>query len=307
MDMTDLKDRLETWERQGLLSHDQADRILDFEGREPTRRFPPWMEAVAYLGAALVLLALILLASEFWDRLTGVAQFALALVVTGILVTTGFLLRESQEPAAARAGSFAWLLAIGGAGFAAWVAGDRMLDLVEERSALLAALAAFGTALALWWMARRTAQMIGMGLAAAFAAFTVMAQFDPMPDWGPNAALATVGAVWLLLTWGGIFEPEKVSYALGSIGVLFIGFFELLGTMPWPLLGLLAALSLMALAVRLEQGIMLGIGVAGLFLYVPATVFEVWGDTVGVPIALLITGIVLLAGILVAVRLRKEV
>ena len=52
---------------------------------------------------------------------------------------------------------------------------------------------------------------------------------------------------------------------------------------------------------------MLGIGVAGLFLYVPATVFEVWGDTVSVPIALLITGIVLLAGILVAVRLRKEV
>lgn len=307
MDMTDLRERLETWEREGFLSHDQADRILDFEGSAPAHRFPPWMEAVAYLGAALVLLALGLLAGEFWDRLTGVAQFTLALVVTGILVTTGFLLRDSKEPAAARAGSFAWLLSIAGAGFAAWVLGDRMLELVEERTALLAALAALAIAVPLWTMAKRTAQMIGMGLAAAFAAFTVMSQIDPMPDWGPSVALATVGVVWLLLTWGGIFVPEKVSYALASIGILGIGFFEVLGSMPWPLIGLLAALGLMALAVRLEQGIMLGFGVAGLFLYVPATVFEVWGDTVGVPIALLITGIVLLAGILVAVRLRREV
>lgn len=307
MDMTDLRERLETWERQGILSHEQADRILDFEGAAKPRRFPPWMEAVAYLGAALVLLALGLLAGEFWDRLTGVAQFTLALVVTGILVTTGFLLRSSEEPAALRAGSFAWLLAIAAAGFAAWILGDSVIDLAEERSALLASLVALGAAIALWVLAKRTAQMIGMGLAAAFTAFTVMAQVDPMPDWGPSVALAAVGAVWLLLTWGGILVPEKVSYGLGSIGLLFIGFFEVLGTMPWPLIGLLAALGLMALAVRLEQGIMLGVGVAGLFLYVPATVFEVWGDTVGVPIALLITGIVLLAGILVAVRLRKEV
>lgn len=307
MDMTDLRERLETWEREGILSHDQADRILDFEGSAPTHRFPPWMEAVAYLGAALVLLALGLLAGEFWDRLTGVAQFTLALVVTGILVATGFLLRGSQEPAAGRAGSFAWLLAIAGAAFTAWVLGDRMLNLAEERSALLAAVVALGSSVPLWMMAKRTAQMIGMGVAAAFAAVMIMSQFDPMPEWGPSIALATAGVIWLLLTWGGIFEPEKVSYALASIGILGIGFGEVLGIMPWPLIGLLAALGLMALAVRLEQGIMLGFGVAGLFLYVPATVFEVWGDTVGVPIALLITGIVLLAGILVAVRLRREV
>ncbi len=307
MDMTDLRDRLQTWEREGLLSHEQADRILNFEGTVPTRRFPAWMEAVAYLGAALVLLALGLLAGEFWDRLTGVAQFTLALIVTGILLATGILLRSSDEPPAARAGSFAWLLAVAGAGFAAWILGDRMLNLAEERSGLLAALVALGTSVPLWWWAKRTAQMIGMGLATAFVAFTSVSQIEPMPDWGPSVAFATAGVIWLLLTWGGIFEPEKVSYALASIGILGIGFFEVLGTMPWPLIGLLAALGLMALAVRLEQGIMLGFGVAGLFLYVPATVFEVWGDTVGVPIALLITGIVLLAGILVAVRLRKEV
>ena len=302
MDMTDLKDRLETWEQAGLMSPEQASRILEFEAASPTRRFPPWMEAVAYLGAALVLVALGLLISDLWDRLTGMGQFLIALLATGILVGAGWMLRRSDEPAALRAGSFSWLLGIVAAGFAGWVLGNRLLDISEEGAGLLAAVVALAAAIPMWTIARSTVQMIGMAGASAFAAVSLMVQFDPIPEWGFNIAFATLGVVWLLLTWAGIFEPPRVSYALGAFSLLLIGFFEVTGTMPWPAIGLVTALAVMAIAVRLDQGIMLGIGVAGLFLYLSTTVFEVFENQLAVVIALLITGVAVLAWILVRAR-----
>jgi hypothetical protein len=62
----------------------------------------------------------------------------------------------------------------------------------------------------------------------------------------------------------------------------------------------------MALSVILNQTVLLGMGVAGLFVYIPATIFEVFGETLGVPVALLITGLILLGVVVVTVRLRTR-
>lgn len=307
MDMNDLRERLEIWQREGLMQADQAARIVAFEETKPGRRFPPWMEAVAYLGAALIILALIILAAEIWEDLNEPTQLISAVAVTVLLLAAGVLLRRADEPAAERAGGFAWLLAVVGSGFAGWIFGEAILELRDERAALLSFSVALLAAIPLWMLSRTTTQVIGMGLAFGFVAATAMAQVEPTPEWGFGVALAAAGTIFMLLTWAGILEPARPAYAIGALGVLSIGFFEALTVMPWPVVGLAVTLGLMALAVRLEQGLVLGISVVGLFIYVPATVFQLFGDSVGVPVALLITGVVLILGLVLVVRLRREV
>lgn len=92
---------------------------------------------------------------------------------------------------------------------------------------------------------------------------------------------------------------------LGAIGLLLIAFPEG-DQMPWPVLGLVAGLLLMAGSVWLRETVLLGLGVAGLFVYIPMTIFELFGESLGVPVALLITGLVLLAVVAATVRLRPQ-
>ena len=46
---------------------------------------------------------------------------------------------------------------------------------------------------------------------------------------------------------------------------------------------------------------------AGIFVFVPQIIFEYFGDTIGVPLALFVTGVVLLGAALLVARLRTEV
>ncbi|MGA7282044.1 MAG: hypothetical protein WBZ40_09695, partial [Acidimicrobiia bacterium] len=166
-------------------------------------------------------------------------------------------------------------------------------------------LLSFVASAGLWVYRKSVLQVAAMGITAGIALVSVIGEIDTMPDWVFGVALAALGTVWLLLTWGGVLKPVRTSYALGSIGVLLIA---VPGGdhMPWPLLGLLAGLALMAASVRLDQTVLLGLGVAGLFVYIPMTIFEWFGESLGVPVALLITGLVLLGVVVATIRLRRE-
>jgi len=73
------------------------------------------------------------------------------------------------------------------------------------------------------------------------------------------------------------------------------------------LLGLVTAGVLLTFSVTLRNTILLGFGAAGIFIFVPQIIFEYFGDTIGVPLALFLTGVVLLGGALLVARLRTEV
>ncbi len=300
------KDDLQRWVTAGLIEGDQAEAITAFEAdSRPKGQVGRGMEAVAYLGTSLVLVALGILASEFWDRLEPWGQFALGAIATGVLFVVGMLLGRSDEPAVNRAQMFSWLLTVAGVALTATVAFDRLIDVDQDQvffyASLLSLLAAIGL-----WLARSSAlQIVAMAITAATTVIGVINLFETAPDWAFGLSFAGLGVVWLLLTWGGILKPVRTSYALGSIGVLLVAFPEG-GHMPWPLLGLLAGLSLMALSVRLDKTVLLGLGVVGLFIYIPMTIFESFGNSLGVPVALLITGLVLLGVVVVTLRLRAE-
>ncbi len=147
--------------------------------------------------------------------------------------------------------------------------------------------------------------MVALGITTAVTATALISRLEDAPESAFGMALAGLGAFWVLLTWAGIFEPRRASFALGSVGLLLVAFPEG-GELPWPLIGLVAGLGLMALSVALSETVLLGLGVAGLFVYIPLTIFELFGESLGVPVALLITGLVLLGVVVVTVRLRSQ-
>lgn len=212
---------------------------------------------------------------------------------------------SGDEPAWDRARTFAWFLTVAGVALTTYVVADQLLELAREDVLLYVSLASLLAVIGLWLTRSSVLQMVAMAGSAWITSIAVLSRIEVLPDWAFGLSFAGLGVVWLLLTWGGFFTPVRTSYALGGIGTLLIAFPES-NEMPWPLLGLFIGLGLMALSVLLNQNVLLGLGVAGLFVYIPMTIFEWFGETLGVPLALLITGMILLGVVIGTVRLREE-
>lgn len=298
-------DDLRRWVDAGLIDDATAGAIERFESdRSGYGRVGRGMEAVAYLGAVLVLIALAILAVEFWDRVEPWGRIALSVIVTVVLFVAGLVLGRSDEPAVDRAQTFAWLLTVPAVALTVAVALNELATVDEQQTFLYASIGALGAAIGLWWLRASVLQIAAMGVAAGVTIVAVISNFDSAPEWAFGLSLACLGGLWLVLTWAGVLRPPRTSYAIASIGILSIAFPEG-NNLPWPLLGLGAALGLMGLSVSLGETVLLGLGVAGLFVYIPMTIFELFGESLGVPVALLITGLVLLGVVMATVRLRK--
>ena len=295
---------LERWVAAGLIDQETAEAIDEFEAnRSVVGRVGRGMEAVAYLGSVLILLALAILATEFWDRIEPWGRLTLGVLVTVVLFAVGLILGRSDEPAVERAQTFAWLLTVAAVALSSVVALTEYTDLPSANIFLYTSVISLAASVALWWLRKSVLQMLAMGVASGCTVAAVVSNVESAPDWVFGVAFSVVGVFWLILTWLGVFRPEKASYVVSSIGILLISFPEG-NDMPWPLLGLAAALGLMGLSVRLGENVLLGLGVAGLFVYIPMTIFELFGESLGVPVALLITGLVLLGVVVATVRLR---
>ena len=298
-------DDLRRWVEAGLIDADTATAIDTYEaGRTGTSRVSRGMEAVAYLGAALVLVALVVLAVEFWDRIEPWGRITLSAAVTVVLFTVGLVLGRSEEPAVDRAQTFAWLLSVASVALTTAVIFNEITDLEGRQTFLYASLIALVAAVGLWWLRASVLQMVAMGVTAGTTVIAVVAQFQSGPEWAIGLALACLGVLGIALTGLGLLRPPRTAYVLSSIAALAIAFPES-NNLPWPLLGLGVALALMGLSVVIDETVLLGLGVAGLFVYIPMTIFELFGESLGVPVALLITGLVLLGVVVLTVRMRR--
>ena len=105
---TTVKD-LERWVEAGLIDQGTAEAIAGYEGqREESQGVGRGIEAITYLGSALILIAVSLLAVEFWAEIDPWGRFALTAGVTTALFVVGLVLGRSTVPAVERAQAFAW-------------------------------------------------------------------------------------------------------------------------------------------------------------------------------------------------------
>jgi uncharacterized membrane protein len=304
-----LEAMLERWQRAGIISSSQADRIRTAEASvRPERRIPLIAEVLGYVGVAFVLSAGGVLMSGLWEDLGVAARIGVLSLLTLLLVIAGWTIRDNDEPAVGRLASLLWLAAVAGVGATAAVVATDGLAL-GAGSSLLSGVAMTALGVTLWLLRRRALQLVGLfaGVTLLCTGLSDFARDDPF-----GLLLSVAGVAGIALARAGRLLPERSAYALSSLAVL-LGIqwtaFDFFGPgESWaPTLGLLAALALLCLSVAWRSSVLLGFGSAGTFLFLPQVVDQYLGDTLGSTAALLVAGVLLLGISLLAVRMRDRV
>ncbi len=303
----ELASYLENWTGAGLITPEQADAISAHEAAASARTVPRWVEPVAYLGAALVALSLFLFGVELWDRLTAWSRAGIAGLITLVLLAAGWELSRSSAAPVRRAGSFAWLLSVGGVAATAVLVLSGSLDLDEDTVLVSTAVCVAATATVLYLLARTALQQVALVAGIVFLLVALgETVFTISEDWVFSLTLFALGAIWLLLTRGGLLQPKNTGWVLGSVLCLAIGLAGSEGSAIWSGLGVAVALGIVYLSTRIDLRALLLIGVLGLVVWIPTTVTQAFEGSVAVPIAILITGVVALTSVVAAVRVGRR-
>lgn len=305
-----LKEQLSRWLNAGFITNEQAAQIQAFEAaraQHQERRVPLIVEALGYLGGALAVIAVLILAQEFWADLELWGRIALLGTVTLGLLIAGWVLRNSPLEAIRRLSGFTWLFAVVGSGFTFAILSADGFDGSPELSTLLGSLAAGVIGLVLWRIRTMSLQQLGF-FAALVTATMSMGGVIEWPEEFFGLAMWAVGTVWLFLTWGTAIRPTTTGYALGGVASLIGTQLLSIAGEGWPLLlGVLVAGALIVASVTLRQIVLLALGAAGVFIFVPQVVFNYFGDSLGAPVALLISGAALIGGAVALARLMGEI
>lgn len=287
----------------GLITREQAEAIVALaQAPEPAAavperapRVPLLVEGLGYLGGVLVGVGTVLLVSRQWAELELWAQLSLAALAAVGLTVAGFFARPETDPVLWRLRSFLWFVASGATAFVVALAAADALDLAPRGVALLTGSAVAVHGGLLWWHRDRPAQQLAMlvGVAVVAAVLASFAGFDA----AIGLALWAVGVAWLVLGRARILRPPLVAVLLGAL-VAMVG---ATGTAAWPsvapLFGLATAMGVVALGMTGGEPLLTGLGVAGTFVFVPWAVVRFFGGTLGAPVALLVTGLLLLGGL----------
>ena len=305
-----LKEQLSRWLNAGFITDEQASQIQAFEtarAEHQQRPVPLIVEALGYLGGALAVIAVLILAQEFWADLELWGRIALLGTVTLGLLVSGWVLRDSALEAVRRLAGFLWMFAAVGVAFTFGILSADGFDSSPETAALVGSLAAAAFGLLLWKLRTESLQQLAFFAAVAAAAMSVVGVAD-WPEEFFGLSMWAIGTVWLFLTWGTAIRPEATGYALGGAGSLLGAQMMSFNEAGWPVvLGVVVAGALIVASVTLRQIILLALGAAGVFIFVPQVVFHFFGDSLGAPVALLLSGAALIAGAVALARLMGEI
>lgn len=295
---------LDDWVRAGLITEDQATAIRERESAAQQGELPGWVEPVAYLGAALVGVALFLFGVQLWDQLTDWGRIALAALITLVLFVVGAALDRSESAPAKRASSFAWFLTVAGVGTTAGLILSDVLDLDPYWEPVLSTGLALVVAVLLYLLAQRTLQQVAIAISTV-SLLVALPRLLPLGDeaWVFGLLSLAIGATWMLLTWGGYLTPATTGWVLGSLFAIAVGFGAIDDNAFWSGLGILVGLGLVWLSTRIDRRSLLGLGVLALVIWIPTTVTMLFEESVAVPVAILITGFVTLTVVIAAIRL----
>lgn len=310
----DLAADLERWVAAGLITPEQAGSISAFEHRVTAERPPARerrvsliAEALGYVGTALALAGAAVGLGQAWEDIPSWSRLVIAAGATVLLVMGGLVLLRQVEPAFRRLQSVLWLLAVGASAWFWGVLHVEVLDLGEPGQVVLLIGVGSAALAAVLWMARREALQhlalfatLCVGLIGALLSLPGEAAM-----WVYALAIWAFGALWGLLGWRRLLEPWWLAVALGSAAAV-IGPAVGLDEYPWLLVVALGtSLFLMVVSVPTRQVPLLGVGTLGTFGYTTWAVFRYFGDSLGVPLTLVIVGGVFLGLAVVAGRLTQ--
>lgn len=299
----------------GLITEQQAQAIRAFdaerEGAVRSQRVPLITEALGYLGAGLAAAALGVLLSDQWSDLAAGVRLSIPTIGAVLLLIGGWLLRDSTEPAFARFGSVLWALSVASASWAAAILAADILDVGEAGVAMTIGVVATAAGVALYAVRRTPLQQIALGAGLIVLVTSAVHLWDPTsPAPAIGVAVWIVAVAWLVLAYRGVLVPRILAYGLGAFvalqGAQAVAIPEGTNGHAGMALGLLTAAVLIAASVWLREDVLLVFGAIGAFLFLVTTINHFFRDTLGTPLVLLITGVVLLAIAFLTMRLRRS-
>ena len=291
---------IDAWVGAGIITSDQAERIRAFD--TPPARSPGVVrEVLGYLGAALLVVAALVVVGDVWEDLGRWQQVALCAVAATILILTGILLRRGDpDHTVVRISRTSLMLATVPVGVATGIAADAVLSV--NGAALVGCAAASAYAGVCYRRDRSWAQHLALFGAVCGVGITIEPLFDVDGFmWLTGGLLFGLGLVWLVASTLDRLPPRLLGEVLG-VGALGIGSVLLVGAAdPSEGGGALTMLAMIGVSVaclvvgaRLDRVVWLAAGVIGLLGYVPWLLTEVFGEGLGVPIGLALAGSALL-------------
>jgi hypothetical protein len=287
--------------RQGLLITEQA-----AEGKQGTRRISLLTEAVAYIGAILILAGGIAAVAQQWHSITGWGRVALFAGTAVFFLAVGIVVRRVHEPAIQRLVDVVWFLSVAGV---AGAVGFAAHDVYRNTAAVTALAVGVGITVysaALWLVRQHALQNFAVftGLVVTICG-VIVAIDDSAPSLAFALALWVFGLVWAGLGWQRYVEPLWVTVPSGVILALIAPALAV-GEHGWVYaIGIATAAAAMAASVRLRNTPLLALGALAMFGYVTSVVVRYFHESLGVPGALAIAGVLILGLAAVTAQLMR--
>lgn len=287
--------------RQGSLTEDQV--TVEEQG---TRRISLLTEAMAYVGAILLLAGGIAAIGQRWNDMADWVQVSVFAGAAAFFLLVGVTVRRIREPAIQRLVGVVWFLSVAGVAGAVGLA-TRDPDGTTSTFTLLAVGVGVSVYSAALWMVRRHALQnaaLFAGLVATICG-TIVAISDPAPALAFAVALWGFGLAWATLGWQQYVQPMWVAVASGAVLALVAPSLAI-GDHGWLYaIGIATAATAMATSVPLRNAPLLALGTLAMFGYVTAAVVQYFGDSLGAPAALAVTGALIIGLAVVTTRLMR--
>jgi uncharacterized membrane protein len=308
----ELDRRVGRWVEAGVIGAEQGEAILalEGEGREAGgRRRAVVAEVLGYLGGVLAVVAGFVLGAESWDQLGRWGRAGVLAAVTGALLAAGWWLRGSEGRVLPRLASVLWLGAVAGlAGLLAVLLEGRSDDALADPPLGVAA-GALVLAVVLYALERRVLQQVALFLTVVATMVAGGHRLGWSWETVEGYGFLVLGAAWLELGRRGLVGPRRTSEVLGSLALLTgpaVLDVEAVGPGDWGLwLGLGLSVALIVAGSALARNVLLGIGAAGMVLFLGMVAGEYWSD-LGAPLAILLVGLGLVAAAVLVARLRPS-
>lgn len=303
--------------QEGVITSAQAGRMrgdLGLPGlppapvpAHPARRDAPqrtslMVEALAYLGGVVVLVAAGLIAAQYWESLGETGQLTVVGGAAAALLFAGFAVSVSHGGAGVRLRSVLWLLAtVGGFAFVS-LAAELVLELNGDAAAVLAGWGSVALAGALWWRLRVLPQQAAVFVATMLAAGATVAQLTSNPHL-PGLAVWGTGVIWFLLGWRGTVEPRRAVLALGATAAL-VGALMTLPADAGMVLAICTVVAIVVVAVIVRDLLLLAVGAVGALNILPAAVNHWFPGQLAAPLVLLVVGALLVTAAVYTAKVR---
>jgi len=297
------------WARRlGLLTSGQA-----AEGEQGTRRISLLTEAVAYVGVILLLAGGAAGIGQRWNGIPGWGHVGVCAGAAVFFLLAGIIMRRVREPAIQRLSGVVWFLSVAGVAAAVGLAAHEVYGNNNAAVTALAVGAAVAVYAAALWLVRRGALqnlavfagLVVTILGIAGIIVTVAGGARPARWLAFALALWVFGLAWAGLGWQRYAEPVWVTIPCGVILALIAPSLAA-GDHGWVYaIGIATAAAAMAASVPLRNVPLLALGTLAMFSYVTSVVVRYLHQSLGVPSALAITGVLIIGLAVVSARLMR--